>query len=144
MPIQTPQINSAVPDGYRRPLGCTIDDAPASRSIEFATALAVELHDTDDDAEIAKLAHEIDRHPNAFVLRVHRLEKRLAAIEARMRQECECGEDATTRVLVTAPRSGCVEFDADVCDDCATGARRRYDEQGYDVAVTPIGAGAAK
>lgn len=68
-------------DGYRRPMGCAIDDAPASRSIEFATALAVELNGTDDDAEIAKLAHEIDRHPNAFVLRVHRLEKRLAALE---------------------------------------------------------------
>jgi hypothetical protein len=69
-----------LPDGYRRPMSCELD-APASRSIEFATVLAVEMNDTDDDAEIAKLAHEIDNHPNAFVLRVHRLEKRVAALE---------------------------------------------------------------
>lgn len=72
------------PDGYRRPMSCEIHNGTAARSIEFATALAAQTIDTDVDAEIANLALEIDEHPNAFVIRVHRMEKRLAALERQL------------------------------------------------------------
>lgn len=76
-------VAAELPDGYRRPMSCDLDETP-SRSVEFATALAVELNDTDDDEAIAALALEIDKHPNAFVLRVYRMEQRLAALEQRL------------------------------------------------------------
>ena len=51
------------------------------RVLSALAKLGPALVDSDDRDEIARLKRELDLHPNAFVLRVHRMEQRLYDVE---------------------------------------------------------------
>jgi hypothetical protein len=77
-----------VPDGYRRPMSCTIHSGTATRTEELGIELAVARRPdvtTDDSAEIAALVDEIDMKPHLFAEKHLDLTRRVERLEQMLR-----------------------------------------------------------